>query len=74
MKPTQLTTGEVRISYEHLLKPYAQQPGAEEKFSATILVPKSDADTKRRLDAAIQAAITEGVSPTEVYLLILIRR
>lgn len=62
MKATQLTTGEVRISYEHLLKPYAQQPGAEEKFSATILVPKSDVDTKRRLDAAIQAAITEGVS------------
>lgn len=62
MKPTQLTTGEVRISYEHLLKPYAQQPGAEEKFSATILVPKSDVATKQRLDAAVQAAITEGVS------------
>lgn len=62
MKATQLTTGEVRISYEHLLKPYAQQPGADEKFSATILIPKSDAATKQRIDAAVQAAIAEGVS------------
>lgn len=62
MKQTQLTTGEVRISYEHLLKPYAQQPGAEEKYSATVLIPKSDVATKQRIDAAVQAAIAEGVT------------
>lgn len=62
MKQTQVTTGEVRISYEHLLKPYAQQPGAEEKYSATILIPKNDVATKQRLDAAVQAAISEGVT------------
>lgn len=61
-KPTQVTTGEVRISYEHLLKPYAQQQGAEPKFSATLLIPKSDIGTKQRIDAAIQAAIAEGVA------------
>lgn len=61
-KPTQVTTGEVRISYEHLLKPYAQQQGAEPKFSATLLIPKSDVGTKQRIDAAIQAAIAEGVA------------
>ena len=77
-KPTQVTTGEVRISYEHLLKPYAQQQGAEPKFSATLLIPKSDVGTKQRIDAAIQAAIAEGVAgkwngarppqpPTPVY-------
>ena len=77
-KPTQVTTGEVRISYEHLLKPYAQQQGAEPKFSATLLIPKSDIGTKQRIDAAIQAAIAEGVAgkwngarppqpPTPVY-------
>lgn len=60
-KPTQVTTGEVRISYEHLLKPYANQQGAEPKFSVTLLIPKSDTATKQRIDAAIQAAITEGV-------------
>lgn len=62
MKQTQVTTGEVRISYEHLLKSYAQQQGQEEKYSATILIPKSDLATKQRLDAAVQAAISEGVT------------
>lgn len=62
MKQTQVTTGEVRISYEHLLKPYAQQPGAEEKYSVTVLIPKSDIATKQRIDMAIQAAISEGVA------------
>jgi hypothetical protein len=62
MKPTTITTGEVRISYEHLLKPYANQPGQEEKFSATLLIPKRDTQTKQRIDAAIQAAIQEGIA------------
>lgn len=61
-KPTQLTTGEVRISYEHLLKPYSNQPGAEAKYSVTLLIPKSDYATKQRIDAAIQAAAQEGIS------------
>lgn len=62
MKATQVTTGEVRISYEHLLKPYAAKPGAEEKYSATLLIPKADAATKQRIDQAVQAAVSEGVS------------
>ncbi len=61
-KPTFLVTGKVRISYEHLLKPYAQQPGAEEKYSVTVLLPKSDVATKQRIDAAIAAAIGDGVT------------
>lgn len=62
IRPTQVTTNEVRISYEHLLKPYAQQPGAEEKFSATLLIPKSDVQTKNAIDQAIKSAIDEGAS------------
>lgn len=61
-KPTMVTTGEVRISYEHLMKPYANQQGAEPKFSATLLIPKSDVATKQRIDAAIQAATQEGIN------------
>lgn len=63
-KPTTLTTGEVRISYEHLLKPHANstQPNAELKYSATLLIPKHDTTTKQRIDAAIQAAIAEGTA------------
>lgn len=75
---TNVTTGEARLSFCHLFKPHAQQPGAEEKFSCTILVPKSDTATKARIDAAIEAAKQKGVSgkwngvcppmvPTPVY-------
>lgn len=64
LRNTQVVTGEVRISYEHLLKPYANPntPGAEPKYSCTILIPKSDTATKQRIDMAINAAITDGVS------------
>lgn len=60
---TTITTGEVRISYEHLMKPYDMNGREEEaKYSATLLIPKSDKATKQRIDAAIQTAIQEGVS------------
>lgn len=75
---TRVTTGKVRLSYVHLTKPYAFTPGAEEKYSTTILVPKSDVETKARIDAAIEAAKQQGgaekwggvippVVPTPVY-------
>lgn len=57
-----VTTGEARLSYVHLFKPHAQQPGAEEKFSCTVLVPKSDTATKARIDAAIEAAKQKGIN------------
>lgn len=53
---TNVTTGKVRVSYVHLFKPYAYQPGQEEKFSVTVLVPKTDTATKQRIDDAIEAA------------------
>lgn len=59
---TNVTTGEARLSYVHLFKPHAQQPGAEEKYSCTILVPKSDTATKTRIDAAIEAAKQKGIN------------
>lgn len=59
---TSVTTNEIRISYEHLTKPYAHNANAEEKYSATLLIPKADIVTKQRIDAAIQAAIQEGVA------------
>ena len=58
---TAVTTGKVRLSFVHLFKPYAFQPGQEEKFSTTILVPKSDTETKAKIDAAMSAAIEKGI-------------
>ena len=59
---TNVTTGEVRFSYAHLFKPYAAMPGQEEKYSVTILVPKTDTDTMGRINMAIEAAKQKGTT------------
>lgn len=59
---TTVTTGEVRLSYVNLFQPRAQHEGAEPKYSVTILLPKSDAATYQRIQAAIQAAYERGVT------------
>lgn len=62
VESTNVTTGQVRLSYVHLFQPYANQPGQEPKYSATILIPKSDTATMQRIQAAINAAIEKGVA------------
>jgi hypothetical protein len=57
-----VVTGKVRLSYVHLFTPYASQQGGESKYSTTILLPKTDIATKQRIDAAINAAIQEGIA------------
>lgn len=57
---TRIVTGEVRFSYVNLLRPRDNQFGGEPKYSATILLPKSDVATKQRIDAAIEAAKQTG--------------
>lgn len=57
-----VVTGKVRLSYVNLFAPHAKQPGQEPKYSATLLIPKSDVATKQRIDTAIQAAVADGVS------------
>lgn len=57
-----VTTGKVRFSYVHLFKPFAFMQGQEEKYSCTILVPKTDTDTMNRIQAAIEAAKQRGVA------------
>lgn len=75
---TNVTTGEVRLSYVHLFKPYAAMQGQEEKYSVTVLVPKTDTATMSRINTAIEAAKQRGISekwngqcppivPTPVY-------
>ena len=54
-KSTEVITGEVRFSYVNLLK-----PNSEGKYSATILLPKSDVTTKVAIDKAIEAAKQNG--------------
>lgn len=64
VNPTHVVTGKVRFSYEHIMKPYANtstDPSAEPKYSATVLVPKTDTTTMARINAAITAAKKRGV-------------
>lgn len=57
-----VTTGEVRFSFCHLFKPYAYQPGQEEKYQVTVLVPKTDTATMQRISDAIEAAKQRGIA------------
>lgn len=59
---TNVTTGQVRLSFVHLFQPHANQPGQEPKYSTTILIPKSDTATMQRINAAIEAAAQKGVA------------
>ena len=62
--PTKVLTGEVRLSYAHLDKPYANpnQAGAEPKYSVTLLIPKTDMATKADIDASMKAAYEAAVA------------
>lgn len=55
MAKTQITTGRVRFSFVNLIKPRANNGGAE-KFSVTLLIPKSDTQTLTKIESAIEAA------------------
>jgi hypothetical protein len=57
-----VTTGEARLSYVHLLQPYAREAGQKERYGVTVLVPKADVATKQRIDAAIEAAMQDGAA------------
>lgn len=52
----------VRLSYVNVFKPYSNSPEQAPKYSATILLPKSDLASKQSLDAAIQAATQKGLN------------
>lgn len=53
---TQITTGKVRFSYCNLFTPRAVQEGAPEKYSVTLLIPKTDKATIAKIKAAIEAS------------------
>lgn len=57
---TKCLTGEVRISFEHLSRPYSSN-GGEPKYSCTILIPKTDTATYNDLVSALKVAYEQGV-------------
>jgi len=59
--PTKVVTGKVRLSYVNVFKPRASKPGQEPKYSACILIPKSDKATIDKVKAAVKAAAEAGI-------------
>ncbi len=53
---TKIVTGKVRFSYVNIFEPKAPQGGGEEKYSVTLLIPKSDTSTLEKIKAAIVEA------------------
>lgn len=61
--PTKVITGpDVRWSYANVWEPKAIGDGSVEKYSVSLIIPKSDAKTIEKIKAAIQAAYKEGES------------
>ena len=55
---TKVVTGlDTRLSYVHFLEPAAPRGGGKEKYSASVIIPKSDTKTIEQIEAAIQNAI-----------------
>lgn len=57
--PTRVTTGKVRFSLPHLLKPKRFEDGEKANFMVTVLVPKSDTETVGKLKKAMLLAKKE---------------
>lgn len=64
---TKIKTGLVRFSYVNVFEPKAASPGAEPKYSVSILIPKTDTKTLDRIKAAISLAKIEGKSRLGKY-------
>lgn len=58
---TKVITGKVRLSYCHIFEPRPDDDG-NEKYSCSILIPKSDKETLRKIKAAVDAAVELGKS------------
>jgi hypothetical protein len=60
MSQTKVITGEVRFSYAHVFEPSSINEADAKKYSASILIPKTDKVTLSKIEKAIEAAKQEG--------------
>lgn len=57
-----VVTGKVRLSYVNIFKSRSFSDGQDAKYSVCVLVPKKDKGTLRRIKAAIDEAVQEGIA------------
>ena len=58
---TKVVTGKARLSYVHVFQPHAIEDGQEPKYSVSLIIPKSDKATIKKIEAAIEAAKQAGI-------------
>ena len=58
---TKVVTGTVRLSYANVWEPKSINGGTE-KYSVSLIIPKSDKKTIDAINAAVDAAIEEGLA------------
>lgn len=58
-----ITTGKVRFSYLYIFEPRNTEAG-DSKYTATLILPKSDIVTKQKIDAEIQRVLQEASAKT----------
>lgn len=59
---TKVITGKVRFSYVNIFNSRAFQSGQDAKYSICLLIPKKDKTTLKKINAAIEEAIEDGIS------------
>lgn len=62
MSSTKVVTGKARFSYLNVFEAKAIGDSTDLKFSVSILIPKSDKVTLKKIEEAIEAAIAAGKS------------
>lgn len=58
---TRVVTGKVRFSYANVWQPKSIN-GSEEKYSVSLIIPKSDAKTIEEIQVAMEEAKQEGIA------------
>ena len=58
---TRIVTGKVRLSYANIWEAKALNEGAKPKYSTSIIIPKTDKETIKKINDAINCAIEEGI-------------
>lgn len=56
-----VVTGTVRLSYANVWEPKAINGEGSEKYSCSLIIPKTDLETISKINNAIDAAILEGI-------------
>lgn len=59
MADTKVITGKVRLSYAHIFEPQLDDNGVE-KYSVSLLIPKSDKVTVQKIKEAVTSAKEQG--------------